>query len=466
MRSCHAAAHGALILISCLVTPSVYGQTASPPGTGSPLFRHHLETPAITFELQYRGYGEENVVEARRHFLEGEIVGSFQGRFGDRLHYSLTPQIRFDNAGRTESGFVFSERTRARPLATFREAFAAWYGDVYEITVGKKIFSWGVGEGFRPADNLNPYDFLDVPAAEKIGIPALAMYRYGENVSTQLVYVPVFIPGRLPGTGNRWVFEDAETMEQIHETFGDWYTIVDGGRLLPPGVPKNAQYALKLNSSSLVMGWDLFLEYFQGHYSSGVLYLDQVVFPTGEPDTGLQAPRLIIKMVYPACREIAAGVSTTAGNWEFHAEGALHHTLDRQKDDSVSEYIAGFTHTLYDPGLPFLQELRGTVEYAGIAVTRERPSESRYSGAGFGRGLDNTLLTNLRLQFSGDTYLDLGTAVNLDPGDRYSWIAFSQRVWDRITLEVDCQVFAGPPESFFGGWDKNDRLVLRITGGF
>ncbi len=457
----------ALVLAFILVSaPSAYGQETPRAGIGSLLSDHHIESPAVSLKLRNIGYGQESDSEARRKFLDSEILGSFQGRFGDRLHYTLSPQIRFDNADRTGTGFEFSERSPTRPLFTFKEAYAAWYGDVCEVIVGKKVFSWGVGDGFRPADNLNPYDFLDVIEAEKIGIPALSIFRYGELISTQVVFIPVFIPGRLPEVDNRWAFEDAAAMDRIHDTFGDWYAIADGGRELPGASLANAQYALRLSSSTLLMGWDLSLSFFRGRYAYGVLFLEDVVFPPAEPDAGLQPPVLTIAQVYPEYREITAGVSTTAGNWEFHAGGALHHTMDRAMDDSFSEYVVGFNHTLYDPGVPFLREVRSTVEYAGIGVTRERPSDSRYSGAGFGRGLDNALLANLQLKISEDTSLDMGGAMNLDPGDRYTWIALSHRIWDRITLEADYQTFTGPPDSFFGGWDDNDRFVLRITGGF
>jgi|GEM_PF-1789512 len=467
MRMSLPAAGCVLVILHVLAqAPAVFGQE-NPSGGGDSLrFDHHLDKPAYELNLRHIGYGRESENEARRYFLDAEILGSLRGRFGDRLHYTLAPQIRFDNADRTEAGFTFSERTSTRPLFTFKEAYAAWYGDVWEVTVGKKIFSWGVGDGFRPADNLNPYDFLDVIEAGKIGIPALSVFRYGEKISTQLVFVPLFIPGRLPATDNRWAFEDAAAEARIHETFGDWYTVADGGRVLPAMSLSEAQYALRLNSSTLLMGWDLSFSYFRGRYAYGVLFLEDVIFPPADPEAGLQPPVLMIEQVYPEYREITAGFSTTAGNWEFHAGAALHRTLDRAMDDSFNEYVAGINHTLYDPGLPLLREVIATLEYAGIGVTRERPADSRYSGAGFGRGLDNALLADLQLTFSDDTHLNLQGAVNLDPGDRYSRIALSHRLWDRITLEVDYQTFAGPPDSFFGGWDENDRFVMWIAGSF
>jgi hypothetical protein len=455
----------ALAFIMILVwVPLAGGQESTSEADRTGIFDHHFESPTATFGLRYILHNLESDVEARRHFLDGELLSSLQGRFGQRLYYSLSPWVRFDNAHRSEPGFEFYERSSVRPLITLKEAFAAWYGDVYEITVGKKIFSWGVGEGLRPADNLNPYDFLDVPAAEKIGIPACSIFRYGEQLNVQLVLAPVFVPGRLPATDNRWAFRDAEAMERIHETFGDWYSLADGGQVLPVTTMHNAQFAFKLDSSTLLTGWDLALSCYRGYYAYGVMFLESVVFPPAVPGGGIQPPILTIRRVYPEYREIAASISTTVDNWELHAEGAYHHTLDREMDDSFLEYVAGFNHTIYTTGLPLLQEVRGSIEYAGIGVTRERPSDSLYSGAGFGRGLTNSLLANLLLLFTDDTRCELVGAVNLDPGDGLAWISLSRRMSDHITLEAGYQFFEGPRNSFFGGWDDNDRFVLRIIG--
>lgn len=430
----------------------------------NPRFDHHPEPLTAKLSVNYFGYPHDSEKEDRNHFLEGEILLTFGGRLGDALQYSISPQFRFDSADRTEAKMEFQERSLTRPALTAQEAYGAWYGDVYEIAVGKKIFSWGVGDGSRPTDNVNPLDSLDVPSAEKIGVPALSIFRYGEGVNSQFVFVPVFTPSRVPADDNRWAVQDTTGIERVYQAFGQWPTVIDAGRDLPETTLDNAQYALNLSSSTLITGWDLALTYYRGHYSFGVL--ESQIIPPQVGAGGMTPPTLIVQKVYPKYQEFGTSISTTVGDWELHAEGAFHLTDEGEMDDDFWEYVTGFNYTSSGILTQLLEEIQVTVEYAGISVTRRRPPDSLYSDVGFGRGLTNSLLSKVDFKFSEDTRFEVAGAVNFDDGDFSIQTVLTHKAWDRITFEAGYQWFEGPEDSFFGGWDENDRVFLSVTGNF
>jgi len=440
------------------------GEEAPHDGEENPRFNHHLEPPTAKISLNYFGYLHNSEKEDRNHFLEGEILLTLEGRLGDLLHYLISPQIRFDSAGRTEETMAFQERSITRPLLTAQEAYGTWYGDVYEITIGKKIFSWGVGDGSKPTDNMNPLDSLDVPSAQKIGVPALSIFRYGERINSQFIFAPQFTPSRVPADDNRWAVQDTTGIERVYQVFGQWPTVIDAGRDLPETTLDNAQYALNLSSSTIIEGWDVALNYYRGHYFFGVL--ESQIIPPQAGDGGMTPPTLIVRKVYPRYQEFGASVSTTFGDWEVHAEGAYHVTEIHDMDDDYWEYVTGFNYTCSDILTQLLEEIKVTVEYAGISASRSRPSDSLYSDVGFGRGLTNSLLSMVDFKFSEDTHFEVAGAFNFDDGDFSIQSVLTYKPWDGITCEAGFQLFEGTENSFFGGWNENDRIFLRITGTF
>jgi len=455
-----------LILLIFTGCPSlVTGDDTPSDADGRGRLTHHAEPVVSELTLRYFGYPQNSALEDRNNFLEGDFRATFNGRLGERLQYLVVPQVRFDSADKTAFDAEFLEDSLQRPAFTVHEAYAAWYGDVYEIAAGKKIFTWGVGDGYKPTDNINPSDSLDVPTAEKIGVPALSLYRYGETVNVDFVFVPFFTPSRVPEKiDNRWAVLDTSGLDRVNQIYGQYPTVVDAGRDLPSKSLENAQYALKLGSSTLLTGWDLAASYYRGFYPIGVL--ESRVIPPGLSGGVMTPPRLIVKKMYPKCQEFGGSFSTASGDWEFHGEAAFHLTDDEEMDIDYWEYIAGFNYTFPETFTDHLEKIMATVEYAGLSVTRDRPEDSRFSDAGFGRGLTNSVLGRVTFKFSEDTQFEVAGAYNFDDGDYTAEAVLMHKAFDRITVETGYQLFEGPEGSFFGEWNDNDRLFIIGTCHF
>jgi len=417
-------------------------------GAGEPHFSSELRFNAF-------GYRHDSEREADNSAFESDLRLDVSGSRGDHLRYRVVPQVRFDTTDRSDPWTIEWEEDGAdRPLLTVHEAVLAWYGDRVEWVVGKQFFDWGSGDGFKPADNLNPYDWVDLPIAEKIGVSALSLYRFGESFDAQLVLVPWFTPARLPAADNRWLPSDAPLREAYRRAVGSDPVVVDGGHERPAHATDTIQAAARLASSTLVTGWDLALTFYSGHDSIGVLRTDAV------------PPDLVVTRVHPAYTEVGLSVATTLGEWSLHAEAAWHDTDERMLDDDYIEYVAGLNRTWYAPLANALERITLSLEYAGETVTRSRPADSPYTGAAFARGLTGAVLGHIELQWTERVGLEIAGAVNVEAGDFRVKPSLAYEPVDGVELEAGIDIFEGPCDSFFGGWDRNDRVYLLATVRF
>lgn len=403
--------------------------------------------------LRYGGYFEGNEFEDRDHTLEIQLDLELTAQLSEKLQLTITPVLRGDTADRTASEFQFLENELQRPAATLREFHLTYYGGSFELSIGKQIFSWGVGAGLRPTDNLNPVDLLNVPRAEKIGVPALSFFRFGDSVNVELVAVPFFTPHRLPGFDNRWAVIPREVAEDFRATFGVDPIFRLEDRRLPDRDLENIQAGLRLSSSSLVSGWDLELGAFRGFDPFGVM------IDTDAP------PNVDLTVLYPEYWNLGSGFSTIQGRAELHASVAYHHTVRSELDDDYLQYVGGFNFT-FDGGLGSIDRIVVGLEYLGEAVTRKRPASSPTIDTGFNRALTIAALAALSIEFSERTRLALGGTFNFADDGYYVRLGLTQKAFDSLELQVGIDLFKGDSESYYGNWENIDRAFLFLTYSF
>ena len=401
--------------------------------------------------LRYSTYDKEDTLRGDGDdYGEARLYSEITGLFGDKFQLTLTPMVQYDSEDRTDSDdYEFLDDGVLRPAGTFRELYATYYGKSFEISVGKKIFNWGVAAVYKPTDNINPADLLDPPTLEKLGVPAFSFYKFGKKVDFEFVAIPVFTPHRLPGTNNRWVIIPGEN--DVREQINDPIFAVD--RMLPTSDFDNLQGGFRLKSSTLANGWDLELSAFRGFESFGLFRLEEVLPPIVNVD-----------LIYPEYWEVGGGFSTTRGSWEYHGEVAYHVTKDEAQDDDYMQYVAGFTYTAEIGGV--LDRILFTLEYLGEGRTRERPEDSDFVNTGFDRVLTDTGLTGVSFVFSDDTAVDLaGTANFADEGSAIQ-LSLTHRFATFFQIKAGIDVFNGDPGSFHGNWDDNDRAFFFTNWAF
>ncbi len=407
--------------------------------------------PSITWTTDWFAYLDESTLGGGdQHLVRSDLQFLFEGVVGDHFNYSIVPQLRIDSGDHSESGFAFLEDGKRRPVATFREASLGWSSNAFELSIGKQIFNWGVADAWSPIDDLNPWDYLDVPTAERIGVPAISIYHLSEKFEIQGVWQPFFTPSRipLPGIDSRW-FPDPEGFSAPAMAFSQF---TFQGRDLPATQLENSQFGLRLSSSVLLDGWDLGAVYYRGHQSAGV-------FKASPAGSAINAV-----LEYPRYQEFGLSFATVFGPWQVHGEGSYHDTDEEEMDDDYIEYIIGINRSFPDPPIPFVDEATMVIEYAGQEVTRAKSSDSPYFGSRqFLRPFADALVGSLTLSFSDDTELNLSASHDFADGGSYYGTDFSHKFSDHVKCSIACDFFAGPGNSFFGKWGKNDRLSVSLT---
>ena len=400
-------------------------------------------------ELDYFAYFDSSKVEDRDYFWEGDLTLDLNGTMGGKLDYTLIPRFRLDAADKTRSSAEFLENSTRRPFFTFAEAKVASYGNICELQLGKQLFNWGTADGYNPTDDLNPTDFLDLPTSDAIGVPALSLFRYGDPIDFQFVYVPFFTPSRLPPEDNRWFGNFTEATRNFRELLQFEPVLILEGRELPAKNFENSQLGIRLSSSTLLSGWDLALSYYWGHDSIGVF--------RGE----LSLPEVRLTLIHPEYQEIGVSFSTTFGSWEIHGEGSYHLTDDNAKDDDYLQYVIGANYAIYSDPFNLFEEIRILLEYAGESTTLAKPFPNEFSGSGqYIRPFDNSLLGNLSFKVSEYTHIDVSGALNIHDGDYFLQAVFEHKIFESMKLHIDVIFYDGSGDDFFARWKGNNRVSL------
>jgi hypothetical protein len=342
------------------------------------------------------------------------------------------------------------ENDLQRPAGTFSELHLTYYGEKFELAVGKQILSWGPSPAYRVFDSVNGTDLLDVPTLHKIGVPAISFLRYGK-VDFQAVVVPLFTPNRLPQASNRWTILPEDVLQQIEDVVGFEPPIVLE-RLLPEEDWETLQGGIRLRSSSLIDGWDFELSAFHGQDPFG-LFDAALLFPP---------VRIEVEQFYPEFNEVGAGFSTAAGKFTFHAEAAYHRT-EGSIDDDYYQYVGGFGY-LMDSGLPMkLDRIQLGLEYAGEGVDNRNTRPISTFSTGFDRALVNTALALVDFTFSDSTSLRMGGTINFDDDDFGTRAEVTHKLIENLTLRAGVDILSGPEGTYYGTWEENDRLFVFTT---
>ena len=396
-----------------------------------------------SLKIDYTGYLHRDEKQPHQHWMAADLKLELSKQFTETLSCKLHPRLRFDTAGfaRGVAG-EFPDESGHRHILDLDEAWVRHVSGRWEVVLGKNIFSWGTADAYNPTAVLNPVDGTDIPGMEKMGVGALAVTWFGDLATLESVIIPWFTPTRLAAADNRWSVE----------TGG----IDPGDTEFPDKTVENAQFALRLSSSTLVDGWDLSLSYFNGYDPVGVFRMDIVSFQS------------TLTRVFPRVCKVGADFSTTFNNFEFHGEGAARFTRNDDMDDDYVEYVMGVNYEFhYWIRPPSVEEMSVLLEYAGTRVFDKKTETERYLGAGwYDRPFENTILGNIRVKFSESVSLKIGGGVNLDDSDYFLEPVFTYKFTDTLKLDVGGYIINGRSGSTLHHWHDNDQVSVTLTRYF
>jgi len=403
-----------------------------------------------SFKGSYQSFFEESSEKPDQDFYsEVQLKINISNQLTDTVQYVASPLMQEHNEDWVEKEFRMVEDAIKRPGTTFHELYFLVTAGDFELSMGKKILSWGVADGCKATDVINPKDFMSVadtlgnPDQHKIGVPVISLFLYGSMLNLQVVSVPIFTPNRLPLESSRW----STTTSSSNPT-----TDIIWDRELPTREQTENQGGLQLSSSSLAEGWDLALNYYQG-FSPVAVLVTKSVFPEIE-----------IGLVYPEFHQVGFNFSTVWGDFEFHGEIAFHETRNELEDVDYEIYVLGLNYSwIYD--LPdFFEKLNFILEFVDKEISRERPDESPYYDSGGGQPANESINGRIEVGIDADTKIELMASVNYGDENGYFFrTKLTHNLKDDLEIQLKYDAFDGTEESYFGRWKDNDQASMTIT---
>jgi hypothetical protein len=322
----------------------------------------------------------------------------------------------------------------------------------FDIRVGQQIITFGKTDGLNPTDVINPIDFTDILDTddETLGVIALNTKWYFGDWNIQGILLPTFEPNILPThPQNRW---STNLVDQIAKQ-GSFTVVVP--TFLDAKMPRNdlrdAQFAFSLNGA--LQGVD-----FSAYYYKGYNHLPEIetsVTPINA-DTALAA----IQQNFYKRQMIGGAFSTGIGYWGFRGEAALFIPENIQNDTSYLQYILGVDRTLTN-----------VIGSNNIFIIVQWIHELGQNGAKFSN-LDlnhlfqKTLMSRIEFELGTLTTLNVQAIYNIDYNDYLIQTAIERSLADGFNLTVRSDMLNGPKNSFFYGFNKNNRIQLILKYNF
>ena len=169
----------------------------------------------VTFESLFSTASDEGFEESNK---KNEVTSRLEMRYGGESAYLfLTPMVsmaslfteneeyRYTN----DAGFHENMRYASSSFElSFNELYFHYETDQYRVRAGNQIFGWGTADVFNPTAYFNPIDMRELFFKEeennRYGVPALSGIWFADRFTTELVWVPVHVPGETAASGNWW----------------------------------------------------------------------------------------------------------------------------------------------------------------------------------------------------------------------------------------------------------------------
>lgn len=353
------------------------------------------------------------------------------------------------------------------PFLDVKELYAERQLSGIDCRVGVQRFAWGRLDEYPVNDLFNPWDYrhflLKSMEERKIGVPALSATLPSQERSWQLVWVPWYVPYRLPGPDERWSFTPARAL--FPDASG--VEVVPEEPELPARTLANGSVGLRVQQLGEI---DWAVNLFHGFDPRPVF--KTTALRVAESNGGLRVdPGLV-----PAFHKITAlGMdgAMVAGDWSLRAEAAF--TVNRVFD--LRPELWGYPPTP-TPGvtpLPAIEVRRDTIDYglagdyrlfedALLTLQFQQTAILARPATLYEQSFETLLWANLRVNWLNqkvETTLNL--ASNPEHGATMLRAGITYVVNDFWKAGLTAAFLDGPPASIFGRYGMNDQLGVEIT---
>ena len=389
--------------------------------------RDHM---TVTWGYQNFTYFEASDQDPEHVRNEGFLRLKYVQTFWETLTLLAIPTVQFDDAD-LYRGVIdqVTDRAERGKILDVEEYYLEVVSRWFDVRVGKQIYNWGKADGINPSDHLSPVDLTDLVDDRDIGIFSTKINLFlGQNFILETVWSPFFTPLRLAPRGTRFSFIPAGSSVPLNL------------RELPATSLENSQLALRL--LGFLGPLDMSLIWYDG--------IDDVPASRREADGS-------ITPVFNPIRVIGGNVAFNTGKIGWRGEmGYL--TSEARRADSYVQLVIGVDRRLAD--MISDDDAYILLQYVRLEVTE---AARRQPDGGIGQAFANTAIGLFRYEFSHETELELRATTNLDDLDYLLEWQLSHKFSDALEGVIAIDLFGGGSQTFFGQFDGNDRLFVRLT---
>ena len=345
----------------------------------------------------------------------------------------------------------FSDRGLRQPAGELSEFYLDMKLGRVDLRAGKQEIRWGRADGFNPADNIIPYDYLDTFADQRSAVPALKADAYVGKARFEAAWVPFYTPTRLPLLGERW-FPGLPATTQAAIVPGQPPSTVDlsyrdVGGPLPARTFANGQWGVRWNQ--LVPRAEFSLSYFDG-------FDDLAYFQTSAvPVAIVPRPRLQVSLSreYYRVHVIGADFASQYGPFGVRGEMAYFDQTDPANLDHLL-FVLGLDRTWGD--------WFAIVQYAGQKVSGHVANTAVFPDL----GLRSSLICRIERTLGPARSFEVKGVLRLLDGDFFLQPLYSIALANKWRLKIGGTLFAGPKDSYLGQFRDNSHLLVQLRYTF
>jgi len=329
------------------------------------------------------------------------------------------------------------------------------YGSLYfsniDIRLGKQFIFWGKTDWINPTDNICPWDYANISSEledYRLAVTSLKLDWYIQNVTMEMVLVPLFVPHRMP-------FEQGILSE------GNVELGIPGIDMKSPEYPeahiKNSQVGFRLLSS--FWGIDYSLSYYNGHDKNPSMISGFVP----------QRQFIEIQPQYKPIQIVGGDFERTFGRWSLKGEAAYFLTNDRdglniEVDNPHLQYVLGSDFTFSDKlsfNLQWSQDIKdkfnAVLEKSVMTKKQNQSSQSKIAST-----------ASFLINWSPFDYISsqLIGVYNLKDRDSFLLGFVNYELSDGINMALGGLFLSGPEDSPFGKMDKEDKVFMEMKFSF
>ena len=355
------------------------------------------------------------------------------------------------------------------PYLEFKELYVIHAAGDLDLRAGIQRFAWGRLDEYPPNDLLNSWDytqFLRKPLEDrKIGVPSVSATLNKGDWTYDAVWVPVFVPYRLPLPDERWA--GISTVSTIVQAIPN-VEITPNEPDLPARTIENSNIGLRVKRVGDIE-WALNL--FHG-------YDPRPVFRTTALSIIPQGGMVIVDPGFvPDFHKISVvGLDAAAVRGDLSLRLEIAYSFNRYLD--IRRELWGYP-AVPSPGIhplnPSIEEKHDTLDY-GIGADYRLFEDGLLTFQAqqtliFGdvdllyeRKIETLLWANVKIGWMNQKVeTNINLAYNPEHGDHMSkanvWYVFS----DAWKAGVTYVAFTGPTQSLFGRFSRNDQVEGEIV---